>query len=471
VRRAGKRPNPSINRDPGFGIKDSRNKIKHARGFIMETSTEEQVGITELESLIARLEEPDRALIREIFDVRTSTGSLVCPEIQDIVRGYGKRDQVESQKIVKVTNLVTYEGALFNELRSRRPFQTEEKLEIEKIIADTKNCFFCGPEARKVTPGDTFIPGGRIEKATCFSASNPGKYDGYHGLVIFKDHSPYSFQNFPDYLDCALEWARMARSQSPGTRHFFFMWNCLWKAGGSIIHGHTQMSLTKGLHYAKTEQLLKAFKDYREGRAGRFRGDCRNDPRKGASCSRDYFEDLFQAHRALGLGFQSGSTRIMAYLTPIKEKETLVLASDLYGVKRTVPKILDCFCSRLGVRSFNLGLICSPGAAFSDRAFPEYGEEETVSKKEGLLKNDDCNLNEKRGLDLNGKKILELDEDKSLEKEEDLRWEGFPIIVRIVDRGSLENRTADMGAMELYASSVISSDPFKVARELKAKFS
>ena len=36
----------------------------------------------------------------------------------------------------------------------------------------------------------------------------------------------------------------------------------------------------------------------------------------------------------------------------------------------------------------------------------------------------------------------------------------------MVDRGDPANRTADFGAMELYAASVVSSDPFKVARTI-----
>jgi len=37
-------------------------------------------------------------------------------------------------------------------------------------------------------------------------------------------------------------------------------------------------------------------------------------------------------------------------------------------------------------------------------------------------------------------------------------------IIRLVDRGSLEDRNSDIGAMELYAASVIASDPFKLAQ-------
>ena len=79
--------------------------------------------------------------------------------------------------------------------------------------------------------------------------------------------------------------------------------------------------------------------------------------------------------------------------------------------------------SPINVRSFNLALICSPSAIFDE-----------------------------------------------IDEGEKKRWNGFPVMVRILDRGDLNNRTNDIGAMELYAASVISSDPYVVARELKAVF-
>jgi len=43
----------------------------------------------------------------------------------------------------------------------------------------------------------------------------------------------------------------------------------------------------------------------------------------------------------------------------------------------------------------------------------------------------------------------------------------FPVLARLVDRGDPGNRTCDIGSMELYAASVIASDPFVVARSLQ----
>jgi hypothetical protein len=36
-----------------------------------------------------------------------------------------------------------------------------------------------------------------------------------------------------------------------------------------------------------------------------------------------------------------------------------------------------------------------------------------------------------------------------------------------MDRGNLDNRTSDVGGMELFAESVVASDPFAVAAELR----
>jgi len=46
-------------------------------------------------------------------------------------------------------------------------------------------------------------------------------------------------------------------------------------------------------------------------------------------------------------------------------------------------------------------------------------------------------------------------------------WGGFPAIARLVDRGNPRSKASDIGAMELYASSVISSDPFDVAQVVR----
>jgi hypothetical protein len=50
---------------------------------------------------------------------------------------------------------------------------------------------------------------------------------------------------------------------------------------------------------------------------------------------------------------------------------------------------------------------------------------------------------------------------------EEKGWEGFPVVARVVDRGDPHTTASDIGAMELYAFSVVSSDPLEVARLLR----
>jgi hypothetical protein len=174
------------------------------------------------------------------------------------------------------------------------------------------------------------------------------------------------------------------------------MWNCLWKSGASIPHGHAQMSLTKGMHYGKVELLRRAASQY------------------NTTFDRDYFADYYRMHEILGLGMTNGDVRMMAHLVPLKEKEVILFGKRLDDdLKRSLYCALACLTGDLGVTSFNLTIALPPLA--------ESGE----------------------------------------------NWADFPVLVRMVDRGDPMNRTADFGAMELYASSVVSSDPFRVAAQLR----
>ena len=352
--------------------------------------------ITELPSILAGLSQAEQAIFARIFHVAATTGELAAPEEMHpwIVKFFGSVEAVARQRIVKVTNLVTMEGALFNELRANRPLETEGREEVRRAVMESMGDPFCRPEAG--TPADLF---GRLRGAACVTASNVAKYDGFHGLVIFAAHDPLRIEReaVRDYFTTARRWAEAARAQDPAARFYFFLWNCLWKSGASIVHGHAQMTVGKEMHYARIEGLRRAACGYGE----RVYGE---------ASPHYYFEDLYRAHDMLDLAWEREGVRGFAYLAPIKEKEVILLAEEegpsLYD---EVYRILDGY-RRLGVESFNVALIRPP-----------------LGKAEG-------------------------------------DWEGFPAMVRIVDRGDPNNKTADFGGMELYAASVISSDPFRVAK-------
>ncbi|MBI3976742.1 MAG: hypothetical protein HY331_01025 [Chloroflexi bacterium] len=355
-----------------------------------------QAAIADLDLIVAALPPAQQAVFRRLFHISVTEGSLVPPDEMRpwITKLFGSVEATLHQRIVKVTNLTTFEGSLFNELRARRPIESRITENLIEEVEKSKGDPFCRPE--QGTPADVF---GRVRGKLSVTASNIAKYDGFHGVIIFTEHDPYHFsaESVVDAVDTALEWGRRAHAVDPAARYFFFMWNCLWKSGASIIHGHAQVSLSRDMHYARVEHLRRVALDYRR----------RYDA--------DYFSDLYRAHQAVGTGFQIGSVRAMAYLTPIKEKEILLVSDRLDdAMKKAVYAALECYRQRLGVTAFNLVLYMPP--------------------------------------------IAPADED----------WSHFPIVARLVDRGEPMNRTNDMGAMELYASSVIASDPFHVARVLQS---
>lgn len=354
--------------------------------------------IARLPELVAALSMEDRALFERLFRLSTAVGEVVPPEsMSGWIEGYfGSVEAVRRQRIVKLTNQVTMEGTLYNELRARRPIDVQADRDLEQIIAGSKGGPFCRP--LEGTPEDIF---GRVQGGHSVTASNIAKYDGFHGLVIFEQHHPLRFDRaaIADYLATGRQWAEQAHRADPEAVYYFFMWNCLWKSGASILHGHAQTTVGRGQHYARVEALRRSTLHYRE--------------RDG----RDYFADLVRVHQALGLVRSFGDVDALAYLTPIKENEVLLFgaaATDTSGdLVDALCTVLQAFVQRLGVRSFNVVLYLPPLAPVAED------------------------------------------------------WSAFPgVLARIVDRGDPDNRTADVGAMELYASSVVSSDPFRVVEAL-----
>ncbi len=353
--------------------------------------------VTDLPSLVEALSPDDRAAARRIFDVAATTGRLDPPEAMRawIERSFGSVEAVLEQRIVRVTNRVTLQGTLFNDLRASRPLDTGVGVDLEREIEATAGDPFCRPE--EGTPADVF---GRVWGEHSVTASNVAKYDGFHGVVVFDDHNPLHLtpEKVSDYVAVGLEWCRRALESDPEARYPFLMWNCLWRAGGSIIHGHAQVTATRGTHYPKVEHLRRAALSY------------------GAEYGSSYFDDLCRVHEALGLALPAeAGVRAFASLSPVKEKELVVIGQspDDEHLRRTVGALLRDYVHSLGVQAFNVAFYVPP--------------------------------------------LSPADED----------WSEFPTVVHLVDRGSPANRTSDIGAMELYAASVVASDPFRVAEVLR----
>jgi hypothetical protein len=354
--------------------------------------------VADLEELLARLPAETHAAASRLYRVSTTVGRLDPPPEMTawIEKLFGSVDAVREQRIVRVTDLVTLQGALFNELRARRPLEVKGGDEARRTIDEARGDPFDHPETG--TPADTF---GRIRGTHGVTASNIAKYDGYHGVLVFDEHDPLApvdEERVRDHLATARRWANAALEADPGARYYFLMWNSLWRAGGSIVHAHMQMTTTRGMHYPRIEALRRAAVAYR------------------AATGHDYFDDAWAVHQGLGLGTEVGPARLYASLTPVKEREAVVLGragEDESTLAAGIARAIGAFRA-LGVVAFNMALYLPPLA-------PD-GEE----------------------------------------------WGRFPPHARLVDRGDPASRTSDIGAMELYAASVIASDPFRVAEAFRA---
>lgn len=337
---------------------------------------------------------------REIFDriykASETIGYLDPPKemYSWIIEKFGSAKAVESQDFIKIMNVITHEGASFNELRTLRPVFTDNNFtNVIEEIAEEKGCKFSIPLT--TTPADIF---GRIKGKYCITASNIAKYDELHGLIIFDEHNPllFSRRRVRDYFDVANKWFKKAQSVNKSNLYPFLMWNCLWKAGASITHGHCQLTLSEDLAHAKIEFLRSVTKDYQETHQS------------------NYFDDVFTVHNSLGLAFQKGDVRVISKITPIKEKEIMIISPKFDDqLAELVSDVLNTYKKTLGVASFNLSIILPPMGKTKES------------------------------------------------------WDHMPIVIRVVDRGRLSEKTADIGAMELYAQSVIGTNPYLVYEKLK----
>lgn len=367
--------------------------------------------IAELPDLIAALPERERTIAERLFQVEVSEGTIEPPEAMEswIERTFGSVAAARKQRIVRVMNRWTFEGATFNPLRAQRPGAgttatgpAADPPELVERIARAEGDDFCQPETR--TPADSF---GRVRGEHTITAANVAKADGWHGVVVFERHDPLALDEalVRDMLGAALEWAERARAEDAAARHFFLLWNCLWKAGASLIHGHAQMTLSHEMAHARVEQLRAASARYRAETGG------------------DYIADYAATLEALGLRVFTTAQGVSAYasLTPVKEREVILLAPGAHTEeaqgRMAAPlwAVLRAAMEKMGVRAFNVAVYGPPIGPDDARA----------------------------------------------------GWEGFPLVARFVDRGAPLAATSDIAALELFGSSVIAADPFAVVATLR----
>lgn len=353
--------------------------------------------IKDLPEIVAGLPDDSRTLFEAIYSLRRDEGRLrIPPEMASWVEErFGTLEDVQTQRIIRILNRYTSEGTIFNALRARRPLtgrrSDAERLSLSQL--DSNDDPLANPLA--LTP-DNLIE--RIRGRGCVTAANVAMADAWHALVVFDEPDPLRFDasDVEDYLSTAQRWSERVHDYDEDAIFPFVFWNAQWRAGASLVHGHAQVILAKGEPYGHVGATRRA--------ASHFFADQESD----------YFQALHRIHQALGLTVDLPDTVAFAHVTPIKEKEVILigtaLGADFY---RAIGRVLVVFRDALGVESFNLAVYGPPLDNASDS------------------------------------------------------WAGFPAIARIVDRGSLDVQTSDIAAMELYGQSVVASDPFHVAAALR----
>jgi hypothetical protein len=356
------------------------------------------IGPAGIAERIEQLTVKARVRADRLLDVRVEHGFTDPPAelLPWLEETFGSAAAVRHQTIVKVTNRVTLESAVIAPLRARRPMDGVGRAdELTAVIAATEGDPFCRPLTG--TPANAF---GRVRGRRMITGANAALADRHHAVIVFDAHDPLSFDAdlVADLFETGRAWCDLARRTDPTASHYTLLWNCLWRAGGSIVHGHAQATLGHGPPPARLER-------FRRDRAA-----------YAARTGHEFVDDLVAVHTDLGLAVTRGGVATLAHVTPVKEREVIVVGGA--GMDERDPAFsgavahaLMSLRDTLGVRSFNLVLWRAP-------------------------------LERAKG------------------------WEGWRPMVRLVDRGDPFARPSDIGTMELYGTPIVGTDPAEVLAAL-----
>eukprot|EP01060_Flectonema_neradi_P006080 TRINITY_DN1405_c1_g1_i1.p1 TRINITY_DN1405_c1_g1~~TRINITY_DN1405_c1_g1_i1.p1 ORF type:complete len:423 (+),score=39.47 TRINITY_DN1405_c1_g1_i1:85-1353(+) len=345
----------------------------------------------------------NKDLITKLYSVEEKVGRLSVPDtfhdkVKEMFKAYpGGSDSlhfVESQTLVTIYNRYTHDHTLFNTIRRYRPgyrekLTDEEDRVLRKLIDDGRgdNCDFCNPGR---TASDIF---GKIEGTHCYIAANVAKYEKWHSLLISKEHDPLKFDlaAISDYLQTASKYFSKVHSVDPSAVAPHLMWDSTGRASASQMHQHMQMSIST--HYYTKAQILR---DQSMEYSNQF--------------GRSLFVDMASVHHQLGLLIRRGDAVLMSHLTPVKERELIVVGSTkskefaelLYLALRGLIDVA-------GTRSFSCAIVF-----------------------------------------------------ESLDN-----MDNTPGLARCIDRGAPQDVRNDVGAMEFYGSNNVGQDPFELMAKIR----
>jgi len=377
--------------------------------------------ITDLPNIVANLPSYKRARFERLMRLDASQGECVIPDSMRewTLKHFGSIEAVQHQNILRITNVWTWEGAVYNPIRGMRPVEMTTRLRSRNDRRPTmvpQSSVVGRPssppspppedvfaEPLKTTAADVF---GRVQGQYCISTGNIARWEGQHAVLIFNEFDPLKFTraHLRDYFRTSLEWAQLAHAQEPRARYFIWTWNGGVKGGASIPHAHAQMALAQGMHYGRIEQLRHAAVAYR------------------AQHGSNYFEDIVAAHADVGLAFEVAGLPALAYLPALRAKDTWVIGRAFdEQLADGLCDVLRVLIDQANMGAFNVAVLMPP--LFADASVADYGADED--------------------------------------------WSDFPVIARIVDRGSPAMLSSDIGALDIFAHQVNPVDPFGLVEILR----
>ncbi len=293
--------------------------------------------------------------------------------------------EASEQEIIVITNKILHQETAFNLWRNKRDEPVVDGTpsgellkneftpsEASSLALSEAKCPFCNP--REMTPEDEI---GRLENEGAITGSNIADSSKYHSLVIFKKHnfSDLDKNDIVKAFELAKLWFQEIIIFDEKLKYGFLIWNQGYRAAASISHPHLQIFATETLP-EKFEFIKDNISNYQQ------------------KYNSNYYDDLFLLHNYLGLAKKFGEIKIIISLTPLKDKEIVILMQQNEFDIKNLNNVIDAY--KKFSESFNLFLLKEP-----------YG---------GLPS-------------------------------------GF-----IVDRGDPDKKNSDMGSLELYAFSVVGFD-------------
>jgi galactose-1-phosphate uridylyltransferase len=165
-------------------------------------------------------------------------------------------------------------------------FLKAEDPNIESVVADDEDCFFCPGTVQEVTPEYPDWVGmdrGSVGEATSFPNLNPY---GTHSNVValteahYKPIDEFEQSDFRDGLAAALEYIEAVFDQDDAATHASVNMNFLRSAGSSIVHPHLQTLVDdRGTNRQRT--LTEATQAYATEHGSQYWDDLRAAERDG----------------------------------------------------------------------------------------------------------------------------------------------------------------------------------------------